>query len=232
VERISVETKVLKKNDEFAAENRAVFEARRLVVFNVWSAPGAGKTTMLERTLKELDGRYRIGVIEGDIQTEIDADRIRSAGAPAYQINTSRCHLEANMIQEALTKFPIDALDVLIIENIGNMVCPASYDLGEHARVMLYSSTEGAEKPRKYPKMFYRSDCVLLNKVDLVPYTNVSVEELSANVLAVSPKAAVFPISCRTGEGFSAWIGWLTAAVERQREAFHVSGGARTNPGN
>jgi hydrogenase nickel incorporation protein HypB len=230
MERVSVETKVLKRNDEFAAENRALFESRGLVVLNIWSAPGAGKTTMLERTLKDLEGRYRIGVIEGDIQTEIDADRIRSAGAPAYQINTNRCHLEANMIQEALAKFSVDALDVLIIENIGNMVCPASYDLGEHYRVMVYSSTEGAEKPKKYPKMFYRSDCVLLNKVDLVPYTNVSVEELRRNTLDVSPHAAVFPISCRTGEGFGAWTSWLTAAIEKQRESFHVPRGARQNP--
>jgi hydrogenase nickel incorporation protein HypB len=227
MERVTVETKVLKKNDEYAAENRAMFDSRGLVVFNIWSAPGAGKTTLLERTLQAVEGRYKIGVIEGDIQTEIDADRIRSAGAPAYQINTSRCHLEANMIQEALAKFPVDALDVLIIENIGNMVCPASYDLGEHFRVMVYSSTEGAEKPKKYPKMFFRSDCVLLNKVDLVPYTNVSVEELRRNTLDVSPRAAVFPISCRTGEGFDGWIGWLTDAIEKQKESLHVSRGAR-----
>jgi hydrogenase nickel incorporation protein HypB len=229
MERVSIETKVLKRNDEFAAENRALFERRGLVVLNVWSAPGAGKTTMLERTLRELDGRYRLGVIEGDIQTEIDADRIRSAGAPAYQINTNRCHLEANMVQEALAKFPVDALDLLVIENIGNMVCPASYDLGEHYRVMLYSCTEGAEKPKKYPKMFFRSDCVLLNKIDLVPYTNVSVEELRRNTLDVSPRAAVIPISCTTGEGFGDWIAWLSSAIEKQKESFHVPRGAGQN---
>jgi hydrogenase nickel incorporation protein HypB len=219
MERIPVETKVLKKNDEYAAENRARFESRGLVVINIMSAPGAGKTTMLERTIAQLSDRYKVGVIEGDIATTIDADRIRAAGAPAYQVNTSCCHLDAKMIQDAIAQFPVDAFDLLVIENIGNMVCPAAYDLGEHLRVMVYSTTEGAEKPKKYPKMFHQSHCVLLNKIDLVPYTNVSVDELRQNVLDVSPHATVLPISCRTGEGLDQWIEWLAGQIESKKAA-------------
>ena len=215
MERVSVEQKVLKKNDEFAEENRRLFAERGLTVVNLWSAPGAGKTTLLEKTLSRLPGHLKVGVIEGDIRTSIDAERIRGAGTPAYQINTNRCHLEASMIQDALREFPVDGLNLLIIENIGNMVCPASYDLGEEARVMVYSTTEGAEKPKKYPKMFFRSDCVVLNKIDLAPYTDVSIEELTRNVLDVSPHAKVLPVSCRTGEGLEAWIEWLTGRVGR-----------------
>lgn len=218
MERVAIDQPILKKNDEYAAENRRVFAERRLLVLNVWSAPGAGKTTLLEQTLSRLPAEWKVGVIEGDIQTTIDADRIRKAGTPAYQINTSRCHLEASMIQDALREFPVDALDLLVIENIGNMVCPASYDLGEDFRVMVYSTTEGAEKPKKYPKMFHRSDCVILNKIDLVPYTNVSLDELRRNVLDVSPHAEVFPVSCRTGEGLDEWIGWLRRTLEARRQ--------------
>ena len=207
MQRVSVEAPVLKKNDEFAAENRAVFAQRGTVVVNMMSAPGAGKTTLLEKTLKRLP--FRCAVIEGDIQTTIDADRINAVGIPAHQINTTCCHLDAKMIANAVRQFPVDGVELLIIENVGNMVCPAAYDLGENIRVMLYSVPEGAEKPRKYPRMFYQSHCVVLNKIDLAPYTDVSVEELKANVLAVSPHAVVIPVSARTGDGLDAWIEWL-----------------------
>jgi hydrogenase nickel incorporation protein HypB len=226
LERLTIEQKVLRKNDDYAAENRARFAARGLYVVNIWSAPGAGKTTLLEKTLGPLGERFRVGVIEGDIQTSIDADRIRRAGAPAFQINTNRCHLEAAMIQDALAEFPSDALDLLVIENIGNMVCPAGYDLGEDLRVMVFSVAEGAEKPKKYPKMFHRSDAVVLNKIDLAPYTDVSVEELERNVRDVSPHAAVFPVSCRSGAGLEAWVEWLAARIQSKGET-HVSGDTR-----
>jgi hydrogenase nickel incorporation protein HypB len=218
VERVTVDQRILKRNDDYAAELRQLFTAQGLLVINMWSAPGAGKTTLLEQTLRRLNQEWRVGVIEGDLQTSIDADRIRGAGTPAYQINTSRCHLEAAMIQEAIAEFPIGELDLLIVENIGNMVCPASYDLGEDFRVMVYSTTEGAEKPKKYPKMFHRSDCVILNKIDLVPYTNVSLDELRQNVLDVSPRAQIFPVSCRTGEGLDGWVGWLREKIKARKK--------------
>lgn len=217
MQRVSLETPVLKKNDEYAAANRSLFAQNGAVAVNIMSAPGAGKTTLLEKTLHRIP--FRCAVIEGDIQTTIDADRIRAVGIPAHQINTTCCHLDAKMIGDAVRQFPITGVELLIIENVGNMVCPAAYDLGENLRVMVYSVPEGAEKPRKYPRMFYQSHCVVLNKIDLAPYTDVSVEELKANVLAVSPNAAVIPVSARTGEGLDAWIEWLTAKVGEAKAA-------------
>ena len=217
MQRIAVEAPVLRKNDEYAAENRLNFARTGTVTVNMMSAPGAGKTTLLEKTLRRLP--FRCAVIEGDIQTTIDADRIQAVGIPAHQINTTCCHLDAKMIAGAVERFPINGVDLLIIENVGNMVCPAAYDLGESFRVMLYSVPEGAEKPRKYPRMFYQSHCVVLNKIDLAPYTDVSVDELAANVLAVSPQATVIPVSARTGAGLDAWIEWLTARVREAKAA-------------
>lgn len=211
MQRVALETPVLRKNDEAAAENRRAFAASRTVAVNIMSAPGAGKTTLLEKTLPLLP--FRCAVIEGDIQTNIDADRIKAIGIPAHQINTTCCHLDASMIAGAIERFPTAGVDLLIIENVGNMVCPAAYDLGETLRVMLYSVPEGAEKPRKYPRMFYQSHCVVLNKIDLAPYTDVSVDELKSNVLAVSPRASVIPVSARTGEGLDDWVAWLTGKV-------------------
>lgn len=217
MQRVVVEAAVLRKNDEYAAANRARFAALGTVVVNMMSAPGAGKTTLLEKTLKRLD--LRCAVIEGDIQTSIDAERIQAVGIPAHQINTTCCHLDAKMISGALEQFPVQGVDLLIIENVGNMVCPAAYDLGESLRVMVYSVPEGAEKPRKYPRMFHQSHGVVLNKIDLAPYTDVSVDELRANVLAVSPHAAVIPVSARTGAGLDDWIAWLTAQVREMKTA-------------
>lgn len=221
VKQVAVETKVLQKNDEAALENRKLFMDRGLVTINFMSAPGAGKTSVLERTLGVLKDQYRVGVIEGDLYTRIDADRIAAIGVPAHQITTGTvCHLDARMIAHAITHFPVDALDVLCIENVGNMVCPAEFDLGEQYRVMVYSCVEGAEKPKKYPLMFHRADAVILNKIDLLPYAGVSLDELKRNVREVSPRAKIFPVSCRTGEGIEAWREWLTQAVAEQREAF------------
>jgi hydrogenase nickel incorporation protein HypB len=216
VQRIDVQSPVLKKNDELAQENHALFNSRGTVAVNLMSAPGAGKTTLLEKTLPTLQARFRCGVIEGDQRTDLDAERIRKTGVCAHQINTNTCHLDAKMVREAWDAEFSQPLDLLFIENIGNLVCPAAYDLGEHWRVTLFSVTEGADKPRKYPKMFHRSHAVVLNKIDLLPYTDVQLDDLVESVLAVSPEAIVFPVSCRTGEGLDAWTQWL---VERAQES-------------
>lgn len=215
--RISVETRVLSKNDEAAAANRALFLERGVVAVNFMSAPGAGKTSVLETTLRRMDVQ-KVAVIEGDLQTEYDADRIRALGVRAHQIVTGTvCHLDARMVAHALSHFPVDGADLLLIENVGNMVCPAEFDLGEQLRVMVYSIPEGAEKPKKYPLMFHQAHAVLLNKIDLAPYCGVELDELVENVRDVNPAAKVFPVSCRTGQGLDAWLDWFQQAVAARR---------------
>ncbi len=214
-EKVVLETPVLRKNDELAAENRAWFAARRCTVLNLMSAPGAGKTTLLEKTLPRLAARRRCAVIEGDLQTDLDAARIRATGIAAHQINVNSCHLDARMIAEAALRLESGHPDLLFIENIGNLVCPAAYDLGEHWRVTVFSAAEGADKPRKYPRMFHQSDAIVLNKIDLAPYCDVSIDELLESVRAVSPHAAVFPLSSRSGEGLEPWIEWVAAREVR-----------------
>ena len=214
MERVAVETRVLSKNEECAQANRQLFKERGVVAVNFMSAPGAGKTSVLEKTLPALKDDCEIAVIEGDLYTTLDADRMHSAGIPAYQITTGTCcHLDARMITRALDEFPLGDTRLLVIENVGNMVCPAEFDLGEDFRVMVYSAVEGAEKPQKYPLMFQTAGAILVNKIDLIPYAGVSLEELTANVRKVNPKAPVFPISCRTGEGIPPWTNWFRELV-------------------
>jgi hydrogenase nickel incorporation protein HypB len=218
MERIAVQTNVLKANQEAALENRLSFEREGLLVMNLMSGPGAGKTSLLEATIQALRGQCQIGVIEGDLQTDLDAERIRALGVRAFQINTgTMCHLDARMISRALQEFPFDDLDLLVIENVGNLICPASYDLGESLRVVLCSVAEGPEKPKKYPVMFHKADVILLNKIDLGMPSGEDQRELEKNVRDVNPRAKVFAISCRTGEGLVAWTEWLTSAVVIQR---------------
>jgi hydrogenase nickel incorporation protein HypB len=204
MERLSVESKVLQKNEDYARANRTLFEELKIAAVNFMSAPGAGKTSVLERILPLLTPALRVAVVEGDLYTSLDAERIRAFGVPAHQITTGTCcHLDARMISRALSEFSLSGgTDLLIIENVGNLVCPAEFDLGEHLRIMVYSVVEGAEKPQKYPLMFRVADAVLLNKTDLLPYAGVSLEELTANVLKVNPTVPIFPVSCRTGDGF------------------------------
>ena len=220
--RIPIGTNILEVNEQIAEENRQIFHRRGVFVVNMMSAPGAGKTSVLEETIKRIRGNYRLGVIEGDLMTTLDADRINALGVPAYQITTGTvCHLDANMIHNALHGFSIDELELLFIENVGNLVCPAEFDLGEDLKVMVFSTVEGAEKPKKYPVMFHEAEAVLLNKIDLIPYSGVSLEELQSNVLDVSPEAEIFPMSCRTGEGIDDWVSWLVRRVEKA--AFRVT---------
>lgn len=211
---IPVGAEILASNEETAAENREFFDRHGLYVVNLMSAPGAGKTSVLEKTILQCKDELRLGVIEGDLVTTIDADRIAALGVPSYQITTGLvCHLDARMVHNAFHGFDVSGLDVLFIENVGNLVCPAEFNLGEDLKIMVFSTTEGAEKPKKYPLMFHEADAVILNKIDLIPYTDISLEELAQNVREVNPLAPIFALSCRTGEGVDTWVNWLRAQV-------------------
>ncbi len=224
MERVSVLADVRRSNDEIAAENRAALRSTATLTINLMSAPGAGKTSVLEATIRRLP-HHTLAVIEGDLQTSIDSERIRALGVPAHQITTGTiCHLDARMVAKAIAEFPRQRVDVLFIENVGNLVCPAEFNLGEDLRVMVYSVVEGVEKPKKYPLMFHTADAVLLNKIDLVPYAGVELEDLKRNVVEVNPRAAIFSLSCRTGEGMDAWTQWLAAQLAARNVAAMRSG--------
>jgi hydrogenase nickel incorporation protein HypB len=206
---VEIETSILGKNDALAAKNRTWFEGLGVKSFNLISSPGAGKTTLLVETLKSLEG-HPMAVIEGDQQTDLDATRIRATGVQAIQINTGKgCHLDAQMVRRALDGMKIARETVLFIENVGNLVCPAGFDLGEGARVALLSITEGEDKPLKYPDAFAGADVVLITKLDLQPLVQANLELLRANILQVQPKAKIIEVSARTGEGLEAWTTWL-----------------------
>jgi len=207
---VAIEQGILAKNDAYAAENRRGFQRRGVFTLNLLSSPGAGKTTLLVATLQRLAGWMPAAVIEGDQQTSLDADRIRATGAPAVQINTGKgCHLDAHMIGHAVETLAVPERGLLFIENVGNLVCPAAFDLGEAKRVVLLSVTEGEDKPVKYPDMFASADLVLVNKVDAAPFLGVDLDALRAAVARVNPKAAVLNVSARTGEGMEDWLAWL-----------------------
>ena len=217
---IPVGKDVMGANEEAAAENRSFFKKHGIYAVNLMSAPGAGKTSVLERSIGALNKLFSLGVIEGDLVTTYDADRIAAMGVPAYQITTgSVCHLDATMVHNASHGFDVTQFDLLFIENVGNLVCPAEFNLGEDLKIMVYSTVEGAEKPKKYPLMFHEADAVILNKIDLLPYSGVSSEELIRNVEEVNPEAPIFPVSCRTGQGIDAWIEWLTGRIGRSNMA-------------
>jgi len=216
--KIAVELDILARNNRFAAENRALFAAKGIFVLNLVSSPGSGKTTTLERTLRDLAGRYRCAVIEGDQQTDNDAIRIAATGVPVKQINTGAgCHLDAHMVAHAVEEFDLDALDLLLVENVGNLVCPASFDLGEHHKVVVLSVTEGEDKPLKYPTMFHAAAVMLINKVDLLPYVDFDLEKCKEMARRVSPDITIFEISSRTGQGMDAWYGWLGERIAAVR---------------
>jgi len=209
---LEVEIDVLDKNNQLAARNRARFAARELLVLNLVSSPGSGKTTLLTETLLRLKGKKACAVIEGDQQTVNDAARIRATGTPAIQVNTGKgCHLDAQMIADAAPRLPLDEGGILFIENVGNLVCPASFDLGERHKVAVLSVTEGEDKPLKYPHMFAAASLMLLNKIDLLPYLNFDVESCIAAARAVNPHIEVILISATSGEGMDRWLGWLEA---------------------
>ncbi|NNM82827.1 MAG: hydrogenase nickel incorporation protein HypB, partial [Burkholderiales bacterium] len=207
---ISVERDILSKNDAYAATNRNFFSDNRILALNLVSSPGSGKTTLLTRSISELAGEIPVSVIEGDQQTSLDADRIRATGAPAIQINTGKgCHLDAQMVGDALQKLAPERGSLLLIENVGNLVCPASFDLGEACKVAILSVTEGEEKPLKYPDMFAAASVMILNKVDLLPHLDFDVEKCMEYARRVNPAIEILMLSARTGEGFSQWLSWI-----------------------
>ena len=216
--KISVVKNILEANDRIAQENRAIFDKKNLLVFNLMSSPGAGKTSLLEKTIDAIKKDLRIGVIEGDIQSSQDAERIAEKGIPVVQINTGgACHLDGNMIRDTFQSFDFDVLDLLVVENVGNLVCPAEFKVGEDFKVMILSVTEGEDKPTKYPLMFRESKVLLINKIDLLPYVDCSVEKIKEEALKVNPHLTLFEISCKTEEGLDAWYDWLKQEVESMR---------------
>jgi hydrogenase nickel incorporation protein HypB len=207
---IELQQKVLAKNDQLATVNREWLARRGILAVNLMSSPGAGKTTMLERTTGDLLGKVTISVIEGDQETALDASRVQAAGSSVVQINTgSGCHLDAEMLARGLRSLDPPSGSIVMIENVGNLVCPALFDLGEQARVVLASVTEGADKPLKYPHMFRQADLVLLNKIDLLPYVDFDVREYARGLRQVSPDALLLQVSATTGDGMHAWYDWL-----------------------
>ncbi|MGJ7909501.1 hydrogenase nickel incorporation protein HypB [Neobacillus sp. LXY-1] len=211
--KVTLRTDVLTNNNKAAEFNRELFQSTNTLVINLMSSPGAGKTTLLEETVRALSGKYRIAVIEGDLATERDADRIRAMGAKAVQINThGGCHLDARMVAAALAEFDLEEIDLLFIENVGNLVCPSGYDLGQNHKVAVLSVPEGNDKIPKYPQMFMRTELVLLNKIDLLPYLDFSVEEAKKDLTEINPESLLLPISARTQEGLHEWISWIEGA--------------------
>ena len=214
--KIPVVRNILEANDRIAKEHRTLFQQNDLLTLNLMSSPGAGKTTLLEKTIGHLRDNVRIGVIEGDIQSSADAERIIDSGAVAVQINTDgACHLDANMIRAALPAINMEEIDLLFIENVGNLVCPAEFDLGEDYKVMMLSVAEGDDKPEKYPLMFHEASVLLMNKIDLLPYVDFDVKRAREAVLRVNPHIKIFEISCQTKEGLDNWFKWILTHIKK-----------------
>ena len=207
---VQIEQDILGKNDQYAGANRSWFQAQGILALNLVSSPGSGKTSLLTRSIQDLKDQYPLAVIEGDQQTSHDADRIRATGVPALQINTGKgCHLDAHMVGHAIESLALAPRSLLFIENVGNLVCPAAFDLGEAHKVAILSVTEGEDKPLKYPDMFHAADLLLLNKIDLLPYLDFDVEQCIGYARRVNPDIQVLQVSARSGEGLEAWYAWL-----------------------
>lgn len=221
---VQIEQDILAKNNAYAAANRQYFDERGIFALNLVSSPGSGKTTLLVKTIEALRARVPIQVVEGDQQTTVDAERIRATGVPALQINTGKgCHLDAHMVGHALERLlPVDD-SLFLIENVGNLVCPAAFALGEHHKVVILSVTEGEDKPLKYPDMFRAATVLLLNKCDLLPYLTFNVEQALANARRVNPSIIAIRVSATTGEGLANWLAWLDAGLQAQRAKRHES---------
>ncbi|MGE5372377.1 MAG: hydrogenase nickel incorporation protein HypB [Solirubrobacterales bacterium] len=215
---VKLGSNILGANELMARKNRTLFTKNGQLVINLMSSPGAGKTTLLERTIEACQGQVRIGIIEGDLYTDQDAQRIGAKGAPVVQINTEgACHLDAGMVERSLSAIGPEKLDLIVIENVGNLVCPAEFDLGEDFKTVVLSVAEGNDKPLKYPLIFRESSAIVLNKLDLVPYTDFDLERFRKDVKHLNPSARVFYVSARTGEGIAAWADWLLEEVQRKR---------------
>ena len=216
-----MEIKVLKNilgaNDQIAAKNRELMNIHKVFAVNIMASPGAGKTSVVLQTIRALKNKTRIGVIEGDIASSIDAETVAKEGVPVVQINTGgECHLESFQIQNALTNLPLPDIDLLLIENVGNLVCPAEFSIGEDLKVLIASVPEGDDKPYKYPLMFNTVDVIVLNKIDLLPYVKFNIEGFTKTVKTINPKVELFKVSCTTGEGIRPWAKWLLTQMKRK----------------
>src|SRR5512139_3768695 len=208
---LPVVEQILSANDEIALENRRLLDEQGIVAINVMASPGAGKTSLILRSIEALRGRLRVGVIEGDLASRVDADKVAETGTPVVQINTGGgCHLDAPQVQGALKQLPLDEIDLLFIENVGNLVCPTGFALGEHLKLVIANVPEGHDKPIKYPGIFAVTDVLVLNKIDLLPYLDFDLDAFQIAVHAVNAKAPIFQVSCKTGEGIEAWVEWLS----------------------
>jgi hydrogenase nickel incorporation protein HypB len=224
MERVPLERKVLSENDRIAADLRARFAEHNILCLNLISSPGSGKTSLLERTLESFDRRERVAVLTGDIQTENDAKRLARFGFPVKQITTGgTCHLDARMIERALADWRLGEIDLLLIENVGNLVCPSSYDLGEAAKLVVLSVTEGEDKPLKYPSIFFKSELLILNKIDLLPYVPFDIAAAEENSRRVHRDMDIVRVSCQTRQGMTEWLAWLDRKRESSRAAASAS---------
>jgi len=213
---IKVVKDILSANEQLAEKNRRLLDSNKVFAVNLMSSPGAGKTSLILQTIKKLKGKARVGVIEGDVSSSLDAETVSKEGVPVVQINTDGgCHLDANMIGDVLGKLPLGDIDLLFVENVGNLICPAEFALGAHKKVVISSISEGHDKPLKYPLMFHVADAVLVNKIDLAPYLNFDNEAFSQALKGMNREAKIFPISCTTGEGIERWASWLLTQVNR-----------------
>ena len=218
--KISVVRDILEANARIAEQNREIFKKYGMMVLNLMSSPGAGKTTLLEKTIEALHDELRMGIIEGDIQSSQDAERIAAKGIPVVQINTGgACHLDGNMIRDTFGEFDFQKLDLLVVENVGNLVCPAEFKVGEDYKAMILSVAEGDDKPTKYPLMFHESKVLLINKIDLLPYVDCSIDKIKEDSLKINPDLTIFEISCKTGEGLDGWFDWLREWVKSGSKA-------------
>jgi len=224
MERVPLERKVLSENDRIAADLRARFAEHNILCLNLISSPGSGKTSLLERTLESFDRRERVAVLTGDIQTENDAKRLARFGFPVKQITTGgTCHLDARMIERALADWRLEEIDLLLVENVGNLVCPSSYDLGEAAKLVVLSVTEGEDKPLKYPSIFFKSELLILNKIDLLPYVPFDIAAAEENSRRVHRNMDIVRVSCQTRQGMTEWLAWLDRKRESSRAAASAS---------
>ena len=218
VKNVSVVEKILSANDQLAAEIQQRLNSASVFSINIMASPGAGKTSLIERTLHDLKALHEIAVIDGDVATSIDADRAAKAGATAVQINTGgQCHIDANMLRLAINELDLKDLDLLLVENVGNLICPVSFQLGTHKNILIASIPEGDDKPYKYPAMYQDVDALIINKIDLLPYVDFDMAYFEKGVQLLNPDLISFPLSCRTGEGIQAWITWLTELIKNQK---------------
>jgi len=207
---IKVVKDIMGANDQIAQKNRQLFDKNKVFVVNVMASPGAGKTSLILETIKRLKGKVKVGVVEGDISSSLDAEAISKEDVPVVQINTGgECHLDASMTASALDNLPLADIELLLIENVGNLVCPAEFRIGEDMRILIASTPEGDDKPFKYPLMFHEADAVLINKIDLLPYLKFDVDAFSKAIKGINQKAKIFPLSCTTGDGIDKWVDWL-----------------------